>query len=96
MLVYYNYALLLVGRYGLWMCLEQHFDPEPAYLLGIPPRLGLKPLQTLGHLTLRSYNRLGVGQSHQSFVALGRQQQTLQVTPESVALGAASQKGGAE
>jgi hypothetical protein len=71
MLVYYNYALLLVGRYCLWMCLEQHFDPEPVYLLGILPRLGLKPLQTLGHLTLRSYDRLGVGQSRQRFVALG-------------------------
>jgi len=49
-------------------------------------------LQALRFLTLRSHNRLGVGQGSERLVALGRQQQTLQVSPESVALGAGAEK----
>jgi hypothetical protein len=41
---------------------------------------------------LGSYNRLGVGQSRQGLVALGGQQQTLQVAPESVALSAGTEE----
>jgi hypothetical protein len=37
--------------------------PEAAHLLRIPARLGEEPLQALGLLALRSYDRFGVGQS---------------------------------
>src|SRR5215213_6561764 len=61
-------------------------------LLGIPPRFRKEPLQALRFLSLGSYNRLGVGQSRQSLVALGGQQQTLQVAPESVVLSAGTEE----
>src|SRR5215212_8131928 len=60
--------------------------------LGVPPRFRKEPLQALRFLSLGSYNRLGVGKSGQSLVALGGQQQTLQVAPESVALSAGAKE----
>src|SRR5215211_1249674 len=89
MLVYDQNALLARSTRAL---LEHELQPTRVDLHRVPPRFRKELLQALRFLTLRSHNRLGVGQGSERLVALGRQQQTLQVTPESVALGAGAEK----
>ena len=87
--VYDESSGFIRGRSRLF---EHQPYPEAAHLLGIPARLGEEPLQALGLLALRSYDRFGVGQSRQSLVALLGQQQVFEVTPESLTLGAVGEK----
>jgi hypothetical protein len=68
--------------------LEQELEAAPVELLLIPAGLREEPLQALGLLSLRPGHRPGVGQGSEGLVALGRQQQSLKVTPKAFALGA--------
>jgi len=72
--------------------LEQELEAAPVELLLIPAGLREEPLQALGLLSLRPGHRLGVGQGSEGLVALGRQQQSLKVTPKAFALGASAQQ----
>jgi hypothetical protein len=89
-LVYDQNALLVRSRRVGFV--EQKFAATPVDLLGIPPRLGKKPLQALRLLTLRSSHGFGVGQSRQGLVALGGEQKPFQVAPETFALSASREK----
>ena len=82
----YDQNAFLVG--GGRRVLEQEFEAALVDLFVVPPGFREEPLQALCFLTLRSCERLGVGKSGQSLVALGGKQQSLQVAPKAIALGA--------
>ena len=89
MLVYYQNALLTRSGGALF---EHEIQPTLVDLLGVPPRFRKEPLQALCFLALRSYNWLGVDQGGKGLIAFGGQQQTLQIAPETVALGASTEE----
>ena len=58
----------------------------------VPGGLGQEPLQPLHGPVLGAGDRLGAGQGGQGLVAIPRQQQPLQVSPEAAALGQRTQQ----
>jgi len=77
------------GRLG---ALQQDLEPAPVDGLGVPAGFREEPLQALGLLVLRPGRRLGVGQSGEGLVALGRKQQAFEVAAEAFALGTSAEE----
>src|SRR5215203_4201937 len=89
-LVYYQHALLARSSGVL---IDHELEATFVDLLRIPPRFRKEPLQALCFLSLGTCHGFGISKSGQSLVAFGRQEQTFQVAPERVALGAGAEDG---
>src|SRR5215204_5632186 len=88
-LVYYQHALLARSSGVL---IDHELEATFVDLLRIPPRFRKEPLQALCFLSLGTCHGFGISKSGQSLVAFGRQEQTFQVAPERVALGAGAEE----
>jgi len=86
----YDQDALPVGSTPL--IVEQELEAALVDLLLIPPGLREEPLQALRFLALRSCQGLGVSKRGEGLVSLGREQQSLQITPETFALGASTKE----
>src|SRR5829696_8782046 len=90
MLIYDQHTLF--GGSRSWGLAHQ-LQPPRVNLLRVPSRFRKEPLQALCFLSLGTCHGFGISKSGQSLVAFGRQEQTFQVAPERVALGAGAEDG---
>src|SRR5918999_1376796 len=88
-LVYCQNALLARSSGVL---IDHELEATFVDLLRIPPRFRKEPLQALRFLSLRPNHGFGIGKSGQSLVAFGGHDESFQVAPERVALGAGAEE----